>query len=225
MGEAKTAYYMHREALCSASPFFETALKEAWDKGRLEIHLKEANIDDFDAVGAWIYKQSLPAYTRYPYDQNELDDDEFEAINLQLTAIYKFCDSMMMPLLQNTIVDEQVRMYRNRLWRPSFTGLMAFMEMDLAHTPYHNMMLRAFAEDMAGRGHESTQFGDDLQALIAHPDVAETAIRLLVAQKQARIPPLSHTDKCNFHIHPDGQKCRADVPLRRGLIVDDHIYQ
>lgn len=215
MGDDKVAYRFHKEKLREASPFWRNALKESWDKGQSEIYLPEADVDAFDVVAAWVYCQRLPTSARFPMNGPKKHADHFELLSHTLDKVYKLSDMLLMWELQNAIADEQVDVFRLHRFNPSFTGLIAFNDLDLALTPYHNLMMTSFVENLANRDPESSSLGTDLQILFARPDLAETAVRMLVASRATLLSPLLNVSKCTFHIHPDGKLCDQDTWLNQ----------
>lgn len=193
--------------LVSKVPYFETRLKDCWDKGQNRVELQDAKADTFAFFLEWLYTDTI-CYKDILY----IADDKTQYLDMRmLTSLYRLADQMMCCKLKNDIVDAcQKRSETERIiW--NFIGLQGVVEeldagmfqnnlFDLVlYSAVGNFMRRdkpTTEVDMPGFGKLKLDSSQHLKLL-----------RMVWEYQKKPWQFWEACDKCRFHDHTDGSKC------------------
>ncbi|KAK5957783.1 hypothetical protein OHC33_000972 [Knufia fluminis] len=203
IGPDHEAHHIHRDLLCEKSPYFAAALKECWSKGVNEYVLEDIAPADFDVIVHWVYKEKLPWY---------LTAGGFQATGLGNAAItmrhmYALADRWMMHDLQNALVDEELKDLRNMGNHWDWSGLRDVCDQGLCHTPSYTVVMRSFVGWLAETDPDDEEYRETINGLGESSALLREVFLQLHMFIHEKWVSVSDARKCDFHIHPNGQKC------------------
>lgn len=173
-------------------------MKQCWDGGQREVDIPDVDVQGFEVVVDWMYSGMLPQRaTTYEPGKN----DPFQVLN----HAYKAADRLMMPKLQNALIDVFLNVMLENNMKPRLDYIRTLCRMNMTNTPYFEMVVMWVVQSMATRPIASELFSQSMDGMEDYPEALKTIIRYM---NEYRIEPWSfdaNTSRCRFHIHPKGE--------------------
>lgn len=201
VGQSKKPYNLHAELLKHSAPYFATRLKDCWDGKTAEpILLQDVDECGFNTVIDWIYTRQLP---------QEIANPGAERDNGMADAAYKAADVLMISDLQNALIDNELRLLEGRMECWHLKALKTKHDLGIGHTPYYQLVLRHCVRTIMGCDFLDQDPTDDgLEILTACPEALKELAQLMRAYHKQPFGPIWEEDWCQFHVHPDGKRCK-----------------
>lgn len=204
VGEERQSFSIHHKLLVAKCPYLETRLKDAWNHTKDEpIILEDIDSSGFEVVVDWMYLGQLPSHLS--------GDASSETSDTIATKAYKVADRLVMPALQNDLMDCMLTELRDKQEQYTFKKIFGVVELELSHTPLYDMVLRSSVKCMCEDDDEATKsIETSLERLEKYPWVL---VDVIVSSQKYRRDPWEYVELenwCDYHIHPDGERCVVD---------------
>lgn len=203
VGPKRKRFFLHRDLICSRSPFFEKCLKkDRFDEGyKNELYLPEDDPKAFSIVVDWIYRSKLP--------NSRTDPTTFDLSDM--SAAYCLADKFSMEELQNGVMDAIRASFRGRegeMCKPPNFAALALTHLTGPHkSPLKRFYVEHFVHHMMRhpRWYSELKRNDiqrmDLEELYKLPDLnAYVFKKIWQFQTEGWKDPATY-DKCCYHVH------------------------
>lgn len=130
-----------------------------------------------------------------------------------LTEVYKAADILVLPQLQNDLVDLRIQVYYERDYFHNVTVLIVLARLDLLHTPIYRLVLRSAVGGFVSQPDSDTECSKNADGLIKYPKVVKDFIMTVNRYNRQPWPKITAEDACQFHLHPDGTPCTPNKSL------------
>lgn len=196
VGSSKEKFYVHKDVICAASPFFRRCLENDMKEASTStVYLPEDNPEAFQCILKWVYSKVIETpKARESYNSMRL----YEA---QLLA-----DKLCMEVLSNLLMDMIVT------WHDTMWSCASILP-EIPESPLKDFLVAQLAWDL--REAEIWKDGEAEESLAeffgcGKPEV----IRVMQAQGRS-ITDNDTTEpcwgaKCKYHKHVDTEKCKEE---------------
>ncbi|KAK4950300.1 hypothetical protein LTR10_011281 [Elasticomyces elasticus] len=193
VGAEESRFVVHKDAICGKSPFFNAACGREWREGQEKcVRLPEQDAGAFRVYLRWVYGDTLEM-SQMPEPDGMADPPSF----LNLNKVWMLSRYLQDDDLCNRINDCAIRKIQLRN-----SGLIS--KSTLQHCFEHNSTESAIGRlflDALAASSNAAWFALDGQGLPSA--VLFDMARKFAGGEQKRLPTMK--DRCNYHIHPEGQ--------------------
>lgn len=171
-----------------------------------EVELVDATEQGFRMFVDWIYTRRLP--------EQLTDPKEKSSFARHLRAAYKVADQLMVPTLQNQLVNAAlIRLASLDEWY-SIKSLTWMWVDELTHTPLYKLVLKDSVRHFMRHPLRDEKMDLVLESMRDYPDAVPDLLKYINLWNRVPWPSVEEEDWCEFHVHAEDERC-LEIPRRR----------
>ena len=168
-----------------------------------EIELLDADQEASEVVIDWMYTDTLPKRLE-PYCLQ----DHYPWITAR--RAYKLADQLMLPQLQNAIINSLLRIVRGTKLYWDVDEIEACAKEELLHTRYFRLIAKSYVRALMQYPKDPSKLSAELPALADQPQALIIVLETINNWNLDCFEDMYERGFCEYHVH-DGPRCDEDV--------------
>lgn len=201
VGPQRTLFNLPHGLLIRESPFFAAKMKTGWRAKTTDVELADITVAGFEVVLDWMIEKKLRAsLARFMYLEDNLSSQ-------QLTdQAYRAADFLMMPLLQNELLDNLVDkiMLKNGVW--GYDKLLDLCRLDLCNGPYYHFVVDSAVYGTMVWTKWPTPLSEQLDCLLEYPETLKHVIETVARWARAPWKVIDKSSISKYHMSVTGKQ-------------------